>query len=442
VKGLNIVRCSIANNGIKTTVRIYTIADGLLSDYINDVTVFNDTIWVATDKGLCYFPQKMVKQPYPAPELNVEELLVNGAPQNFNQALQLNHKQNNVSINFTGISYFSQGKITYKYKLIGGGNEDWKFTTARHVEYASLPPGDYTFVVSAANADMKWNEQYQTIRFRIAPPFWATWWFRLVVVLILIIIAGLLLKARVNNIKRKHILLNKTLTLEKEKAEFEKENVLYEKQLIELEQQALRLQMNPHFIFNAITAIQGLYSVNDTDKAKKYLIKFSRLLRTIFETSTEPAISLKKEVELIADYIELNIIRFGHNITYAITTDPSINTEQYGITPMLIQPFVENALLHGLQKHNGTGILNITITKTGTESIHCRIEDNGTGRSNDDIPGIENKPHGVSITKKRIDLVGKNSDSATSFSIEDLKNPDGSAAGTAVSFTTGLIKLF
>jgi ligand-binding sensor domain-containing protein len=442
VKGLNKVSRRIVNNVLTTTVRVYTVADGLLSDYINDVTVFNDTVWVATDKGLCYFPKKMVKQPYPAPQLNIEELLVNGQPQNFNQPLLLNYKQNNVSINFTGISYFSQGKITYKYKLIGEGNEDWKFTTARHVEYASLPPGDYTFVVSAANADMKWNEQYQTIRFRIAPPFWATWWFRLALILLLVIIAGLLLKARLRNIKRKHILQNKTLTLEKEKAEFEKENLLYEKQLIELEQQALRLQMNPHFIFNAITAIQGLYSVNDTDKAKKYLVKFSRLLRTVFETSSEPAISLKKEVELIADYIELNIIRFGHNIDYTITIDPSVNTEQYGITPMLIQPFVENALLHGLQKHNGTGMLNITITKTGTESIHCRIEDNGTGRSNVDIPGIENKPHGVSITKKRIDLVGKNSASATGFSIEDLKNPDGSAAGTVVSFTTSLIKLF
>jgi Histidine kinase/Y_Y_Y domain/Two component regulator propeller len=442
VKGLNRVSCRVVNNILTASVRVYTVADGLLSDYINDVTVYNDTVWVATDKGLCYFPKRMVKQPYPAPQLNLEELLVNGQPQNFNQPLKLNYRQNNVSINFTGISYFSQGKVMYKYKLVGEGNEDWKFTTARHVEYASLPPGDYTFVVSAANSDMKWNEQYETIRFRIAPPFWATWWFRLALILLLIFIAGLLLNARLKNIKRKHILQNKTLTLEKEKAEFEKENILYEKQLIELEQQALRLQMNPHFIFNAITAIQGLYSVNDTGKAKKYLVKFSRLLRTVFETSSEPAISLSKEVELISDYIELNIIRFGHNIAYTITIDPSVNTEQYGITPMLIQPFVENALLHGLQKHNGTGMLNITITKTGTENIHCIIEDNGTGRSNAGITGIENKPHGVSITKKRIDLVGKNSVSAADFSIEDLKNPDGSAAGTVVSFTTSLIKLF
>ncbi len=442
VKGLNRVNYRVTNNVSTISVRVYSVADGLLSDYINDITVYHDTVWVATDKGLCYFPKNMVKQPYPAPQLNLEELMVNGQPQNFNQPLQLNYKQNNVSINFTGISYFSQGKIMYKYKLMGEGNEDWKFTTARHVEYASLPPGDYTFVISAANADMKWNEQYQTIRFQIAPPFWATWWFRLTSILLLIFISGLLLKVRVSNIKRKHMLQNKTLTLEKEKAEFEKENVLYEKQLVELEQQALRLQMNPHFIFNAITAIQGLYSGNDTDKAKKYLVKFSRLLRTVFETSSEPAISLLKEVELVTDYIELNIIRFGHNIVYTITIDPSVNTEQYGITPMLIQPFVENALLHGLQKHSGKGILNITITKTGTESIHCRIEDNGTGRSNAEIPDVENKPHGLSITKKRIDLVGKNSSSAADFTIEDLKNPDGSAAGTVVSFTTRLIRLF
>lgn len=126
--------------------------------------------------------------------------------------------------------------------------------------------------------------------------------------LLLVAIAGLLLLLRIRNIKRKHIWKTRRLHLKGEEAEFEKENLLYEKQLVELEQQALRLQMNPHFIFNAITAIQGLYSVNDTDKAKKYLVKFSRLLRTIFETASEPAISLVKK-QLLSDYIELNMIR-------------------------------------------------------------------------------------------------------------------------------------
>lgn len=442
VAGLNRVGITIKNRKLAATVKAYTVADGLLSDYINDVTVYNDTVWVATDKGLCYFSKQKQKHSYPAPQLNLEELLINGQAQNFDQLLQLNYRQNNIGINFTGISYFSQGKIIYRYKLIGGGDEEWKFTTARHVEYASLPPGDYTFVLSTANAAMEWSEPGQTIHFIIHPPFWETWWFRLSMLILLVTLAGLLLLLRIRNLKRKHILENKALTLEKEKAEYEKENLLYEKQLVELEQQALRLQMNPHFIFNAITAIQGLYSVNDTDKAKKYLVKFSRLLRTLFETASEPAISLLKETELLSDYIELNMIRFGQNIRYAVNIDPAINTEQYGITPMLLQPFVENALLHGLAKHGSNGNLQITLTQTGPESIHCRIEDNGTGRTTSDEQDMKNKPHGVSITKKRIDLIGKNSQAATDFEIADLKNPDGSAAGTLISFTTRLIRLF
>lgn len=442
VAGLNKITYSIHHKKLTALIRIYSVADGLLSDYINDVTVYSDTVWVATDKGLCYFPKNQDRQQFPAPRLNLEDLQVNGQSQDFTQTLQLQFRQNNVSINFTGISYFSQGKITYRYRLVGGGDEEWKFTTARHVEYASLPPGDYTIVLSAANANMQWSEPDQIVHFIIHPPYWATWWFRLGILLLLVAIAGLLLLLRIRNLKRKHILENKTLTLEKEKAEFEKENLLYEKQLVELEQQALRLQMNPHFIFNAITAIQGLYSVNDTDKAKKYLVKFSRLLRTIFETASEPAISLMKETALLSDYIELNMIRFDQNINYTIKVDPALNTEQYGITPMLLQPFVENALLHGLSKRSGNATLHITLTQTGSENIHCRIEDNGTGRMETSEAEIKNKPHGVSITKKRIDLIGKNSSAATDFAIADLKNPDGSAAGTVISFTTRLIRLF
>ena len=416
----------------------YSESNGFPSSKINDVLVYKDTVWVATENGVCSIDARSTGSVFPPPDIVIEEMLVNGQRVDWQKSLLLVHDSNNIRLRFTGISFFSNGNITYKYKL-EGADEKWNTTTSRDVEYPALPPGKYRFLVMAANADGVWNEKAIKIDFEITPPYWKTWWFRLLIIVGCVSLFMIIARYRFVQQKQRHEFQKKNLILEKEKTEFEMENINYEKQLIELEQQALRLQMNPHFIFNAITAIQGLYAGNKPTAAKDYLVRFSRLLRTLFETARVPIVPLSKELELVTDYIELSIPRLDHNIQYSIEVQEGIVSEDTGIAPMLLQPFIENALLHGLLPLKREGSIRLNVVKKD-EMLIFTIEDNGVGRQENPAHRL-GRPHGLSITQKRIDLLNGIDNKAGNLLIEDLKDEQGIPIGTRVTFNTKFIIL-
>ena len=430
--GLNKITYKIDGHNIHTRCEKYMDVDGLPASQLNDVVVLHDTVWVATGEGIYFFRKDAPFRKCPPPELVIDGISVSGRSYPVGQKIDLDYKLNNIAIDFTGISFRSRGHITYRYRLEGSETE-WTTTSARHIEYPELPPGDYKFSFTAANAYMDWNEHPSSILFRISPPYWQTMWFRILMGVIALVMIGVVFKWQLKIQRHKHAQQQKALQLEKEKAE-------YEKLLIELEQHALRLQMNPHFIFNAITAIQGLYAANKPVQAKEYLVRFSRILRTIFETAREETISLSSEIELITDYIELNILRIDYRIDYKITVDPAINTELNGIAPMLLQPLVENALLHGLLPMKRPGRLDISL-KRNDRTILCTIEDNGRGRQQHHTD-IQNKPRGLSVTRHRIRLLNEAAGIEDIFVIEDLHDQIGQPSGTRVIFTTPLLSSY
>lgn len=437
--GLSRVIITRIGKKLEFDIKNYSESHGFPSGKINDVLVHHDTVWIATENGVCFFNAKKSGSDFPPPSLVLEEMLVNGQPVNWTQSLSLGYESNNIRIRFTGISFFSNGAVTYRYKL-EGAEEKWNTTTSRDVEYPALTPGKYRFLVMAANADGEWTKTPLQIDFEITPPFWKTWWFRLLLILFSLAIFLVVARYRFAQQKQKHEFQKKNLMLEKEKAEFEIENINYEKQLIELEQQALRLQMNPHFIFNAITAIQGLYAGNKTTAAKEYLVRFSRLLRTLFDTARVPVVPLSKEIELVTDYIELSNPRLDHTISYTIDIQEGIIPEHTGIAPMLIQPFIENALLHGLLPLKREGHISLTVRKQD-EMLIFMIEDNGVGRQ-ESPPHRLGQPHGLSITRQRIDLLNRFENKAGNLVIEDLKDNEGKPRGTRVTFNTKFIILY
>lgn len=427
VSGLSRIVVQAKGKALQFSYKNYTEANGLASNKVNDVKVLNDTVWLATENGVCFFDIREPDIALPAPMVNIEEVLVNGAGKAFSSPLQLNYRENNIHIKFTGISLYSKSAILYQYKLLGADNE-WHQTTLREVEYASLAPGKYTFMLMAANADGTWNNVPERIEFEIVPPFWQTWWFKL---LMAAIIAGLLflfVHYRLTQQKQKLFFINKALVLEKEKAE-------YGKQLVELEQQALRLQMNPHFIFNAITAVQGLYAAGKTYEAKEYLQRFSRMLRSIFEVSALPHIPLSKELELVTDYIELTISKLSYTIHYRI--DCTVDANKYAIPPLLLQPFVENALVHGLLPLRKEGHLKLTVRMDGDKMLYT-IEDDGKGIDPQQVGG-DTRPSGLSVTRQRINLLNHADEKEAAFSIRSVTGNDGSTKGTIVIFTTSIM---
>ncbi|HXP53227.1 MAG TPA: histidine kinase, partial [Bacteroidia bacterium] len=210
-------------------------------------------------------------------------------------------------------------------------------------------------------------------------------------------------------------------------------NVQKEKQLAEqqkslMELRALRAQMNPHFIFNAISSIQHFTLQNNTEAAQKYLSKFSKLIRGVLENSKYESISLSEELQMLELYIELEQLRFSSKFSFEINVDKAIDAERILIVPLIIQPFVENAIWHGLMHlQDRVGKLTITLQKQG-DNLKCTIDDNGIGRKR--AMEIRNaKMHrsmGISITQERMHA----GDMSVNFI--DKENTDGTPSGTTV----------
>ncbi len=424
--GLSRITITQHNKHLKFSFKNYTEANGLPSNKINDVIVFRDTVWAATENGVCYFNKNEPDNVFPSPKVIIEQVLANGKNVAYNTPFVLSYDSNNVQIKFTGISFYSKGMLQYKYKL-EGADDDWHYTTLREVQYPSLSPGKYTFLLMSANASGLWNDKPLQINFEIIPPYWKTWWFISLILLVCVVIIYIIIRYRFLQQRKNLSLINRTLQLQKENAE-------YEKQLVELEQQALRIQMNPHFIFNAITAAQGLYAAGKTIEAKEYLRRFSRMLRAIFEVSGMSVVPLAKELELVTDYIELSVSKLNYNIHYSI--DCRVDKDTIAISPLVLQPLVENALVHGLFPLKKEGNLAISIYIEGDKVVYI-IEDDGKGVQ---LPLVnKNKPSGLSVTRQRIALLNKTESKGDVFKIENLGKANHRISGTKITFTTSII---
>lgn len=221
----------------------------------------------------------------------------------------------------------------------------------------------------------------------------------------------------------------------KQKLVAEKQKLLVEKQLIEIEQRALLLQMNPHFIFNSLSSIGGLIYENKPQVAVKYLTMFSRLMRLILEYSLESAIPLSKEIELLKCYVELEQFRFEDKFEFKLIVDPQTPLET-NIPPMLIQPHVENAILHGLTSKEGKGNLEIKI-KYEESKIVFEIKDDGIGREQSKLLASKSnhKSMATNITQKRLELINKEGEAPINLDIFDLIDDHKQATGTLVIIT-------
>jgi len=202
-----------------------------------------------------------------------------------------------------------------------------------------------------------------------------------------------------------------------------------------MEQKLLRLQMNPHFIFNALSNILNLINRNDTPVASKYLSKFSKLLRSTLEGSRQDTIKLEKEIDGLENYLELQKLRFGEKFEYEIHVDEKIDTESTMIPPLLVQPFIENAIEHGIKHKKTKGHVNLRFLAEENQVV-CEIEDDGIGREKAwEINYEKRKDHkslATTIIEERIRNLNKNLKNKIRFKIIDLKSEDNVALGTKV----------
>ncbi|MBC7774262.1 MAG: histidine kinase [Phycisphaerae bacterium] len=352
---------------------------GLPSNQINDVAFLGTEIWIATDGGLVRFHGKPTPAPMPAPIL--EKFVVNNNSTVFSENLQLPYDQNNLAIRFYSLHYRSGGDIPYRYRLIGADTV-FVYTHTREVNFANLSSGRYTFEVQAQNEDGQWSESAKWV-FQILTPWWASWWFWAFVAAAFATAAYLFYRKRLDSIRH---------------------NAKEREKIRDLETAALRAQMNPHFIFNCLQAIQSFIAHNDRDAAATYLARFAKLVRLALHGSVDGRHSLAEEIAMLDNYLHLEQMRFKGKFEFSIRAE-GLDLDEISLPPMLVQPFVENALIHGLQNLESEGNLEIIFTLKDNV-LEVLVRDNGPGFS--EKGSLEKGSHksvGMMLTQKRLDML-------------------------------------
>ncbi|MBL7700839.1 MAG: histidine kinase [Ferruginibacter sp.] len=382
LNGLNRIVFNYQAGSFNVKVKNLYRHDGLPSNYINDIYVYGDTIWLATNTGLAVFNKKNLPDYSYTPKMAIESFKANDVykPVFSSARINLDRNSNNIVIEFNCRTFKSSVSVLYKYKLVGL-NSNWVETRNNQVDFTGLPPGNYEFAVYAYSLNENWKSNIERIYFTIKPAYWETNWFRILLAGVVLLIVSLFIFYRFRKVKKDFAL--------------QKRIINYEKEMLELEQQALRLQMNPHFIFNALNSIQHAILTGKQNDAYNSLELFSSLIRGILENSKHKFISLEDEIEILKIYIQIEAKRFSSDFNYDVKIDPEIDISSIKIPPMLIQPFVENSIWHGLMPKTAGEKKLILSFDSNEDSIICKVEDNGIGRAK--AAEMKSKKHGTSL---------------------------------------------
>ena len=413
VLGANKLQCITLN-----TKSIFTFGrkEGVIG-YINEFKVSKNKLWLLiNNERVVNLALKNIPEKNSKPNFMVDSIVVGGELLSNTDKQFFSYNQNKVEVytSIKNVTTYFDSSIYYKISSI---DENWnvkKANSKKAIVYKTLPPGTYTFSIYAQYGNQK--SDVKTYEFAIHPPFWQEWWFYGLVIFLFTGSGYLYYYNKLKDLKQK----------EKEKQEKQAlEAGLLETQLI-----AIRSQMNPHFIFNALNSIQDLVLREDTDTSYDYIVLFSKLVRSTLNYSNKDFIDLGTEIEFLEVYLKLEKLRFGGEFTYVITSDVKEALE----TPsLLIQPFVENALLHGLLHKEGKK--HVSIHFEFTDELICTIVDNGVGRIEvqkiHKRQGKINDSFALAAIEKRLQIFSKQNHKNVGYTIVDLYKNE-KATGTKV----------
>ncbi len=308
----------------------------------------------------------------------VNRIKINNEDYPVSSELNLDYNENNIEINFNSNNILNATKNYYRYKILGLSNYWSKYSKESNLKLLGLNSGNYTIVLEGKNIGTGEILKPIQIKLNISYPFWETWWFIGLMVLALILIILFIVKRKINQIK--------------EKSEIEK-------RIAETKLLALQSQMNPHFVFNAMNSIQNFVIDNNVDDALFYIGEFSKLIRQTLDFSGKKYVYLYEEIEYLNRYIELENLRRKVKVDVEIKWNKDINTHELEISPMLIQPVVENVFIHAFDSTTMNPKLQIEFSKID-DKIFCLVTDNGKGfvQSNKSSKGLK-------LVEERIQLL-------------------------------------
>lgn len=356
---------------------------------LNDLLLLDNHIYAALDHGILRLAFQQEQQTHESP-FYVLSIKVNGKLVHDDQLTELDYLENNVEINYAVLSFLPSTSEPVYYSINEG---EWKQTASgsRSLRLESLSPGSYTirFKIGESICD-------QQVQVDIDKPFWLKWWFIGGVACIVLAIVFLYYRYRTTNLRRQNRLLN--------------EKIILEKNLHKATMKSIKSQMNPHFFYNALNTIQSFIFTDDKRRASTYLAKFSKLTRIILEMSDKERISLTEEMQALELYLEIEQVRFDDDFAFEIAVDPNLDVELVNIPSMIIQPYVENAIKHGLLHKKGPKLIHLSfLSESGM--LVVVIDDNGVGRKkSEELNAIKNKGHRGFATEanyKRLEILNK-----------------------------------
>lgn len=397
--------------GSEFHIRGYGTDNGLSSNEVNDILIDGQKIYLATNNGLTILRADEASADTLPPPLYLSRLTVNQEVISDTSNLTLEYRQNNISVDFTAINFNDSKNITYRYKL--KSSDPWIYIHNTTLDFGSLESAKYHLIIEARSQYSGWSKPLM-LNFTIKPPFWRNWTF---VSVAACVVSALVIWA-----------ISAFFKAQKAK---EEEQLVVQNKITSLEQQALQAMMNPHFVFNVMNSIQHFINTRNDLAANKVLTGFARLIRKNMEVCTKSFITLQEEIEYLKLYLSLEALRFGDRMKHNFLIDTNIDTEEVFLPSMLLQPFVENAIWHGIMPKEEGGKIEIRIKKLYDEAIEINIWDDGIGILNaakkKDSSYVS---RGMQLTNDRIKLLNKSSRRPIELKVEQTGE-----SGTLVKFT-------
>lgn len=391
---------------------------GLPSPTVSDVQFMDGALWAMTDEGIAVLPTQDLLYQREAPNLYLKFIAVNGIRIDRHDQLELAANENNISIGFQAITYRNARAQHYYYRFANDPSVPWSILKGNQLDLANLRPGSYRLEIKTDMGDVP-PQAVLPISFRIMTPFWARWYTLLAFSLIIVIATLFMFRNRVRVIRKA---------------------AMVDRRLNALNYRALKAQMNPHFIYNALNAIQHFIMQEQTTKSVKYLGGFSKLIRLNFENSSRDFVPVEDELQSLQLYFALEDIRYPNRFEYRVTQRGRL--DHIHIPPMIIQPFIENAILHGVLPQRKPGIITLELTPNESH-MKVHIEDNGIGikagkairdKKRKMLKSVANhdRESAMKVTKERILQLANQHRLDARYSVVD--KSDFSETGTIISF--------
>lgn len=386
-----------------------TYTNGLNSTQVNCLDVQNGQVFVGTQSGVNYFDENDIVKQESSTKLFVNSI-INDGNAIFPDTGAISLRGNSLSIDFDIIDYTGGQKPLFQYRFHNEAN--WISLENSNLYFPELPFGHFTIDIRATLPNWESSSQYELYFYR-QYPFYLRWWFIIVATIFLLtaISGGIICYLRWARKK-------------------DSQKIIFQRNLLQLEQMALQGQLNPHFIFNCMTAIKQHYNAGNLQKANEFLDAFAALIRQTFEMSAETFISLDKELNFLNRYLSIEQVRFDHAFDFFIERDLKISDTNIPVPAMLLQPFAENAVRHGIRHLNGRRGKIVINVKQQDNRIQISITDNGIGRKK--VSTFFSHITSTSVNTKRIRILNQLFEQQIVYQTEDVINDEGEIAGTRI----------